>query len=75
MTQFIRVRSADGPAHEYDVSVDEAAANPESYIVIDDAPVDQPRPVNYVVAAEPAPAPAADAAPEPSVGDTTEEDA
>ena len=75
MTQFIRVRSADGPAHEYDVSVDEAAANASAYVVIDDAPVDQPRPVNYVVTAEPVPAPAASAAPEPSVGDKTEEDA
>lgn len=77
MTQFIRVRSADGPAYEYDVSVDEATAHPAAYVVIDDTPVDVPRAAEYFLPSEDAApeAAAADAAPEPSVGDIQEEGA
>lgn len=76
MIQFIRVRSAEGPAYEYDVSVDEVAANPEAYVVVDDSPVDASRPAEYFLPSEEtAPAVAAKAAPEPSVGDIQEEGA
>lgn len=85
MTQFIRVRSADGPKHEYDVSPDLVAAFPDDYVVVDATPVESPREPKYVTEKATKPAssksaskpakPAAPAAPEPSVGETNEEGA
>lgn len=77
MIQFIRVRSAVGPAYEYDVSVDEYTAHPDAYAVVDDIPVDASRPTEYFLDTEETapPAVAAKAAPEPSVGDIKEEGA
>jgi hypothetical protein len=84
MTGFIRVRSADGPKHEYDVSPELVAAFPDDYVVIDDEVVEQARPATYdigdsseeEVTDEPEEGDeAAEAAPEPSVGETNEEGA
>lgn len=76
MTPFIRVRSADGPKHEYDVSPELVVAFPDDYVVIDDTPVDSAREPTYVTEKATKPAkPAAEAAPEPSLGETNEEGA
>jgi hypothetical protein len=63
---FIRVRSKGGPDAEYDIGVEEAAANPDLYEVINADPVEFPRPAFH-------PEPVTVEVPEPSVGDTNEE--
>jgi hypothetical protein len=84
MSGFIRVRSAEGPKHEYDVSPELVAAFPDDYVVIDDEVVDQPRPATYDIgdaSEEDVPEEpeegdqAAEAAHEPSLGETNEEGA
>lgn len=47
---FIRVRSAKGPAFEFDISEAAYARNKRAYKVIDSTPVAVPRPVTYVTA-------------------------
>lgn len=47
MTEFIRVRHADGPKHEFDISVPEVEANPELYVVVDAEPVTVAREATY----------------------------
>lgn len=44
---FVRVRSAEGPKHEYFASVTEVAAHPNLYTVVDKEPVSVPAPVVY----------------------------
>lgn len=51
---FVRVRSANGPAHEFDVSEEAVAADPDVFVVLDKKPVAVPRPVKYVAAVKPA---------------------
>lgn len=45
---FIRVRAAQGPLHEFDVSESVVAADPNTYVVIDSKPVAESRPATYV---------------------------
>lgn len=45
---FVRVRAADGPAHEFDAPVEAVEAEPDVYVVVDKRVVDSPRPVKYV---------------------------
>jgi hypothetical protein len=47
MTEFIRVRQAEGPKHEFDVSIPEYEANKDLYFVVDDTPVLEVRPTDY----------------------------
>lgn len=76
MTTFIRVRSAEGPTGEYFVSDAQLAARPDDYVVIDPAAqAPTVSPVSPVDAAPAEVAPAAEVAPEPSVGDSNEEGA
>lgn len=48
---FIRVKSAnpDDPQHEFDAPSALVGAHPERYVVVDFEPVDEARPVEYVV--------------------------
>lgn len=46
---FIRVRSASGPAHEYDISEAAYARNKGAYKVIDKTPVATARLATYAV--------------------------
>lgn len=41
---FIRVRQADGPAHEFDISEEAYARKPDAFEVIDKTPVAKSRP-------------------------------
>ncbi|MEO5920611.1 MAG: hypothetical protein ABIQ01_05650, partial [Pseudolysinimonas sp.] len=52
MTEFIRVRAADGPKHEFDAPLAEVDANPDLYVIVDKNPVTTPRDPLYV---DPAP--------------------
>lgn len=54
---FLRVRSANraDPQHVFDVSVDQAEAEPELYVVVDPEPSPYARPVEYADAKKPAP--------------------
>lgn len=47
---FIRVRQADGPAHEFDISEAAYARNKRAYSVVDKTPSAVSRPVKYVQA-------------------------
>lgn len=44
---FIRVRQADGPAHEFDIAEAAYARQRDAYTVVDDQPADFPRPAKY----------------------------
>ncbi|WP_336647525.1 hypothetical protein [Microbacterium sp. MMO-10] len=64
---FIRVRSAGGPDHEYDVPEATLYADPDAYVVVDGVePSDVARPPSYVEAQsiepdpQPTPGPPAD---------------
>lgn len=48
MTRFIRVRSASGPEHEFDVAEALVGQNPDAYVVVDPEPVETPRPTTYL---------------------------
>lgn len=47
---FIRVRQAEGPAHEFDISEAAYARNEGAYKVIDSKPVAKSRAAKYVQA-------------------------
>jgi hypothetical protein len=49
MTQFLRVRAATGPKHEFHAAVGEVAAHPELYTVLNDEPVSKSEPPTYFV--------------------------
>lgn len=48
---FLRVRAARGPLHEFDVSEEAYAADPDVYELLDPEPVAVSRPAFYVSAA------------------------
>lgn len=44
---FIRVRQAEGPAHEFDIPEAAYARDKGAYVVVDKRPVASPRPAKY----------------------------
>ena len=66
MAQFIRVRDK-ATQHEYDTPLGEVNRAPDLYVVIDDVPVNSPRPPKHYVK------PATVREPKPSVGKTKKE--
>lgn len=55
MTEFLRVRAASGPLHEYHAPRSAVEKWPEQYVVLDDVPVLSPTPVKYIDPPKPKP--------------------
>jgi hypothetical protein len=49
VTDFLRVRAATGPKHEFHAAAGEVAAHPDLYTVIDKEPASKPEPPTYFV--------------------------
>lgn len=56
MAEFIRVRQAQGPKHEFDINTAAYERDKRAYVVIDKQPVAFPRPAEYKTTAAVKPA-------------------